>query len=92
MSALSGLVVAIAWFYAYRRVKLKAFGVLGLAVLIGVVGQLIKPVLMGFTDIDVYIIRSYSNIIALIFAVVYMILTLYGVSSIIKSFERTGMR
>ncbi|MFO7966026.1 MAG: hypothetical protein R6U44_00310 [Archaeoglobaceae archaeon] len=92
MFGLLGLVVAIAWFYAYRRVKLKAFGVLGLAVLIGVVGQLITPVLMGFTDIDVYIIRSYSSTIARISAIVYMILALYGVSSIIKSFERTGMR
>jgi hypothetical protein len=82
------LIVPIAWFYAYGRVKLKAFGVLGLATLTGLIAQLITPILMGFTGIDTYVILSYTNIIVPVLAIIYTILALYGIADLIKTFER----
>jgi|GEM_PF-2115561 hypothetical protein len=85
---LAWLIVAIAWFYAYKRTKTKGFGIMGLATLIVGCGQLYMNILIIFTEAVPQMIHSSKGIVAYIIQIGSGMLALYGIASLIKYFEK----
>jgi hypothetical protein len=82
-----GLVVAMTWFYTYSKTKLKAFSIIGLAVLISWVFSTSISFLMGFTEISSFVIRQYASIGSVVVGILWMILNVYGIVRLIREFK-----
>lgn len=82
-----GLIVAIAWFYAYSKTKVNALRIIGIATLISWIFSASFDFLYGFTDIESRTLHEYKRIGSVAVGIVWMAITLYGISKLIGVLE-----
>jgi len=75
--------VIASFFYAYTRTGLRAFWIMEIVL----ISYMITPLLMGFTDIDSFVMLSYTRIITpllQIFSAVVILLAISNLSKFLK--------
>jgi hypothetical protein len=89
MMNLLGLIVAIAWFYAYLKTKVRALWIIGIATLILWIFSASFAFLYGFTDIESRVLHEYRRICSVVVGVIWVIITLYGISKLIEVLRKS---
>lgn len=78
-----GLIVAIAWFYAYSKTKVNALRIIGIATLIPWIFSVSFAFLYKFTNIEIRTLYEYMRISSVAVEIVWIAMTLYGISKLI---------
>jgi len=83
-----GIVLIVAWFYAYAETKVKGFVLIALAGVLKFVGWLLIAVLFAFTSVKPPAIFLIAQTITLAIDIVSVFLTIWGIFSIIDRLRR----
>ncbi|MFO7967922.1 MAG: hypothetical protein R6U44_10035 [Archaeoglobaceae archaeon] len=80
--------VLLAWSYAYYKLRVRAFAVLGVAFLIFLVGRQITTLLLTYTEIDPFLlVRVYGAVTNIVTGVLFASLSLYGIIKLVRLYE-----
>lgn len=78
------IIVAITWFYAYSRVRVRPFAVLGAATLILLVNRKVSTFLHYCTDIDYFLAFRVGDIANISTGLIFAVLAVYGIIKLEK--------